>query len=247
MAVILAAGRGSRMGGDVPKVLISAAGRPLLEWVVDLSERAGCQSTVAIVGFGAEEVRRRFAQRGLGWAHQAEQLGTGHALLQAEEAVPSPSLLLVLSGDAPLLRESTARRLLAAAEAGWGALVTATLDNPGSLGRVVTDSEGRYVRCVEAADATAEELSIRRVNAGVYALPAPDVFDFLRRLQPDNAQAEIYLPQALELAVEAGRDVHCVEVSDPSEAWGVNDSADLARVSGELNRRHETDRGSGHE
>lgn len=239
--MILAAGRGRRLGGDVPKVLVRAAGRPLLDWVVDLARRAGCGRTVAIVGFGADEVRSQFADRGLGWAVQEEQLGTGHALLQAENAVPSPSMLLVLSGDAPLLRAATARRLLQAAAEGWGAVATARVHSPGSLGRVVVDSEGRFKCCVEAADATPEQLEIRRVNAGVYALPAPEIFDFVRLLKPDNTQGEIYLPQALELAAKSGLEVRCVDVADSSEAWGVNDSADLERVSRELTRRERGD------
>ena len=225
------------MGSSVPKVLHRAAGRPLLEWVLDLAFAAGCDRSIVVIGHGGDEVRRCVQRPGVEFVVQNEQLGTGHALAQVEPHVKEPAMLLVLSGDAPLLRPQTATTLLGAGSAAWGAMVVASLEDPGSLGRVKTDDEGRLVACVEAADATPEDLAIQTVNAGFYALPAPEIFARLRRLRPENAQGEIYLPDALNAAAREGDRVSCVRVDDPQEAWGVNDLADLERVSRALKAR----------
>jgi len=227
---VLAAGKGTRMRSPSPKVVHLAAGRPLLHWVLDVAREVPCEEVVVVVGYGAGEVRKQTRDAGIKWVVQAEQLGTGDALAQAEGMVPAGALLLVLSGDIPLLRASTARALLAAADRGWGAMAVAELDQPGHLGRVIATPEGFLVRSVEAADASAEELKTRLVNAGAYALPAGDVFDYLRRVGSDNAQGEIYLPDALNLAAAEGREVCCIPLADTSEAWGVNTPEELSLV-----------------
>jgi bifunctional UDP-N-acetylglucosamine pyrophosphorylase/glucosamine-1-phosphate N-acetyltransferase len=238
VAVILAAGKGKRMGSPLPKVLHPAAGRPLLAWVVAAARAVPCERIVVIVGHGADEVRRAFAGEGdLEWVLQREQRGTGHALAQVEPAVTESARLLVLSGDVPLFRAATARRLLAEAAGSWGAIAVADLEAPGSLGRVVVGTGGRLERMVEVADATPHELELRTVNAGLYALPAPQIFGYLRRVQPNNAQGEIYLTEALNLAAADGERVHCVRLDDPSEAWGVNTPQDLELVESRLRQR----------
>jgi len=229
IAVVLAAGKGTRLRSERPKVLHEVAGRPLLEWVLAAARGAGCRRLLVVVGHGADEVRRRVRGDDVTWVEQREQLGTGHALAQAEPHVTGPAVLLVLSGDVPLVRPATLERLIAAAAAGWGALATAELAEPGGLGRILADENGRIERIVEAADATAEELAIRRVNAGLYALPAPAVFDDLRRLGTDNAKGEHYLTDAMGLAVAAGRPVALVAV-EAAEALGVNDRRELVAV-----------------
>jgi bifunctional UDP-N-acetylglucosamine pyrophosphorylase/glucosamine-1-phosphate N-acetyltransferase len=229
-AVVLAAGKGTRMKSERPKVLHDAAGRPLLGWVLEAARAAGCARISVVVGHGAAEVRARFADEAdLEWVEQREQLGTGHALAQAAPTITGPALLLVLSGDVPLIRPETLARLIEAAAAGWGAMAVATLEAPGSLGRVIGDGHG-LERIVEARDASAEELAVRRVNAGLYALPAPDIFEFLTRLAPDNAQGELYLTDAVTAAARAGHRVALVELDDPQEALGVNDRLELAGV-----------------
>jgi bifunctional UDP-N-acetylglucosamine pyrophosphorylase/glucosamine-1-phosphate N-acetyltransferase len=228
--VVLAAGKGTRMKSDRPKVLHEAAGRPLLGWVLAAARAGGCERIAVVVGHGAESVRERFAaEAGVVWIEQREQLGTGHALAQAAPAIDRDALLLVLSGDVPLVRPETLARLVEAAAVGWGAMAVATLESPGSLGRVVGDGHG-LERIVEARDASAEELAVRRVNAGLYALPAPDIFEFLARLAPDNAQGELYLTDAVTAAARAGHRVALVELDDPQEALGVNDRLELAGV-----------------
>jgi len=229
VAVVLAAGKGTRMKSVRPKVLHEAAGRPLLGWVLAAARAAGCARILAVVGHGADEVRRAFADAtDVTWIEQRQQRGTGHALLQAAEEASGEALLLVLSGDVPLIRAATLDRVADAAEAGWGAMAVARVEVPGALGRVIDDGQGGLRRIVEARDATDEELAVRLVNAGVYALPAPRIFDDLARLDPDNAQGELYLTDAVSAAVRDHRPVALVTLADPDEALGVNDRTELA-------------------
>jgi len=230
VAVILAAGKGTRMRSALPKVLHEAAGRPLLAWVVDAARAAGCARILIVVGHGAEQVREAIPGEDVVWVLQAEQRGTGHALAQAEPSIQAAATVLVLSGDVPLVTPATLDGLAAAAEAGWGAMAVADLPEPGSLGRVLTTPEGGLARIVEARDATAEELAVRRINAGLYALPAPDIFARLARLTPNNAQGELYLTDAVTGAAAEGREVRLVPLADPDEALGINNRAELAHV-----------------
>lgn len=239
VAVVLAAGKGTRMGSDLPKVLHPAAGRPLVSWVLDAARAAGCSRLVVVVGHGAEQVRRSVAAPDVTFALQAEQKGTGHALAQAAGAVPDGATVLVLSGDVPLVRPGTLLALAAAAEADgtWGALAVAELDEPGALGRVMTGPDGAFARIVEAADATPQELAVGTVNAGLYAFPAPAVFRVLERLEPDNEQGEIYLTDAPGLVVAEGGRIAVHRLADPTEAFGVNTPRELERADAALRRR----------
>jgi bifunctional UDP-N-acetylglucosamine pyrophosphorylase/glucosamine-1-phosphate N-acetyltransferase len=279
VAVILAAGKGTRMRSALPKVLHRAAGRPLLAWVIDAARAAGCGRILVVVGHDAERVRAQIAADAgeagdaggdLGWVVQEPQRGTGHALAQVEGLIAGPARLLVLSGDVPLVGAATLERLLAAAAAGWGALAVADLPHPGGLGRVIAragggkgeDRRGGEVgseggatgseivperrreraelleRIVEAADASASELAVPTVNAGLYALPAPEIFSFLARLEPANSQGELYLTDAVTAAAAAGRRVELVRLDDAREALGVNDRRELAEVHRRLLDRH---------
>jgi bifunctional UDP-N-acetylglucosamine pyrophosphorylase/glucosamine-1-phosphate N-acetyltransferase len=238
VAVVLAAGKGTRMRSSLPKVLHCAAGRPLLAWVVDAARAAGCEKILVIVGHGAERVKEEVGAPDIEWVIQAEQKGTGHALAQAEPHVPGDAVLLVLSGDVPLVTPQTLDQLAIDAAAGWGAMAVAELDQPGSLGRVLAGGYGGLRKIVEAADATPEERAVKRVNAGLYALPAPAIFEYLRGVRSNNAQGEIYLTDAVTNAAGDGRLVQLVPLPDPSEALGVNTRAELARVHRVLIDRH---------
>jgi bifunctional UDP-N-acetylglucosamine pyrophosphorylase / glucosamine-1-phosphate N-acetyltransferase len=254
VAVVLAAGKGTRMRSRLPKVLHRAAGRPLLAWVLDAARAAGCERILVVVGHGSEEVRAEIGGGDLTWVVQEEQLGTGHALARVEAQLGGPALLLVLSGDVPLVSAATLERLAAAAAGagGWGAMAVADLAHPGGLGRVVARQAAAgggaagggaapveiLERIVEASDATAAELALRTVNAGLYALPAPDVFSYLAVLAPANAQGELYLTKALTDAATAGRRIELVRLADPREAQGVNDRRELAAVHRWLLDRH---------
>jgi len=236
-AVVLAAGKGTRMRSELPKVLHPAAGRPMLAWVLDAARASGADELLAVVGHGADEVRQRFEGTGVTWVLQEEQLGTGHALAQTESHLGGEAIVWVLSGDVPLVTPSTLERLAQAAAKGWGAMAVAEVEEPGSLGRVIGEG-GRLERIVEAADASPEELAITRINAGIYALPAPAVFDDLRGLGQDNAKGEFYLTDALGAAAARGEEIALVELEDPGEALGVNTRRDLARAHRALIDRH---------
>lgn len=239
VAVILAAGKGTRMKSSLPKVLHRAAGRPLLAWVIEAARAAGCAKILVVIGHGAERVREEIAGDDLAWVLQEDQKGTGHALAQAESAAGGDAVLLVLSGDVPLVTPATLDRLATAAEEGWGALSVADLPEPGSLGRVIADgSSGAFQKIVEARDASPEELAVKTVNAGLYALPAPEVFDYLRKVVPNNAQKELYLTDAVTNAGLEGRPIRLIPLSNPDEALGVNDRTELARVHRLLVERH---------
>ncbi len=232
-AVILAAGGGERMRSERPKVLHRVGGRALVAWVVAAAREAGCAPIHLVVGSGADEIRSVLEEEELGgrdivWVEQRQQKGTGHALLMVREVLRADATVLVLSGDAPLVRPATLRQLLDRARDGWGSAAVADLDDPGSLGRVV-QRNGRLERIVEAADAGERELAIRTVNAGHYALPAPAIFDWLEKLDTDNAQGEFYLTDAVSAAARE-HPVACVRVEDASEVLGVNSRAELAAV-----------------
>ena len=230
VAVVLAAGKGTRMCSERPKVLHPVGGRPMLEWVLRAARAGGCDRILVVVGHGAHEVRERFSGEDVVWVEQRDQLGTGHALACAEPHVQGEATLLVLSGDVPLVSAETLRRLAADAAGAWGVAAVAELDEPGSLGRVIAGDDGSFVRIVEVSDARSHELATRRVNAGLYALPAPSIFGYIRRLDTANSQREIYLTEALNIAAGAGEKVAMLRLDDPAEAFGINDRADLARA-----------------
>ena len=245
VAVILAAGKGTRMRSERPKPLFEVAGRPMLAWVIDAARAAGCQRIMVVIGHRADLVKETFADSevDIEWVLQEEQLGTGHALAQAE-AKFSPedgeATVLVLNGDVPGLRVETLERLAEAAEAGWGALAVADVESPGRLGRVIerAGEAGQLERIVEAADASEDELAISLINSGLYAVRAPQVFDDLRQLDTDNAQGELYLTDAMGLAAADGRPVRLVRLDDTDEVLGINDRRELARTHRILIDRH---------
>ena len=228
IAVILAAGQGTRMRSSLPKVLHQVAGQPMLQWVVTAARQAGCERIIVVVGHGGDQVRQAIDGEDLVFVVQEEQLGTGHALAQVEGQLDSAATLLVLSGDVPLVSAPTLGRLLDVSRSRWAAMAVAELAEPGSLGRVLASADGDLLKIVEAADASPQELDEHRVNAGLYALPAPAVFRYLAALEPDNARGELYLTDALTAAVSEGCSIALVELDDPVESFGVNSRSDLA-------------------
>lgn len=248
IAVVLAAGKGTRMRSDRPKVLHEVAGRPLLDWVLGVARAAGLADLPirVVVGHGAEAVKAAFAGASdLAWVEQREQRGTGHAVSLALGDLDPETTVVVLSGDVPLARPATLERLLAASASAWGAMAVATMDDPGALGRVVgrdedgDDGSGGYLaRIVEHADASAEERAISLINAGIYALPAGDLARRLAALEPRNAQGELYLTDALSAAARAGERIALVHLADPAEGLGINTRAELAEAHRRLIDRH---------
>jgi bifunctional UDP-N-acetylglucosamine pyrophosphorylase/glucosamine-1-phosphate N-acetyltransferase len=238
-AVILAAGKGTRMKSEQPKVLHPVAGRPMVTFPVDRAEQLGCRPTVLVVGHGAEAVQTVLADRGVNFVLQAEQLGTGHALLCAREALRGFSgTLLLLCGDVPLLRHETLERLVTEHEQRNAAVtvLTAGLDDPYGYGRVLRDGDD-VLGIVEEKDATDEQRKVREINTGIYAFEAPFVFEALTGVGCDNAQREYYLTDVLAAARVAGRRVGAVLLEDADEAMGINDRVQLARASAVMRQR----------
>jgi len=238
-AVILAAGKGTRMKSAQPKVVHPIAGRPMVTFPVDRARQLGCQPTVLVVGHGAETVQSLLADSPVSFAVQSEQLGTGHALLCAREALQGFSgTLLLLCGDVPLLRDETLEQLIEAHEKNRAAVtvLTAELADPFGYGRVLRQGDD-VLGIVEQKDATAEQQAIREINTGIYAFEAPFVFEALDGVGCDNAQREYYLTDVLAAARTAGRRVGAVVLADADEAMGINDRVQLAQASAVMRRR----------
>ena len=237
----MAAGQGTRMKSEVPKVLHEICGRPMVAWPILAAREAGAGRVCVIVS--ADKDLSHALPDGTETVVQPTSDGTGGAIRAAREVVASSESVLVLSGDTPLLRGEDLAGLVAAHErAGAAATVMTTeLDDPGSFGRVVRAGGGDEVeKIVEAkadGDATLAELEIREVNVGIYVFSGPALADALERISNDNAQEEYYLPDALPAIRDAGGTVIAHVVGDPTVNLGVNDRADLARVTLEARRR----------
>jgi bifunctional UDP-N-acetylglucosamine pyrophosphorylase / glucosamine-1-phosphate N-acetyltransferase len=228
--IVLAAGQGKRMRSDLPKVLHPLAGKPLLGHVLDTARALAPRRIFVVHGHGAEKVRAAFADRAdVEWVLQAEQLGTGHAVGQAAPQLAPDADVLILYGDVPLVRAETLRRLLEASRNGV-AVLTAELPDAAGYGRIVRDSQGRVARIVEAKDASQSERAIGEFNAGLYALGAKRLTQWLARIGNDNAQKEYYLTDIVSLAVGEGVPVVAVKVEDHREVEGVNSKQDLAML-----------------
>ena len=227
--VILAAGKGTRMKSDLPKVLHPIAGRPMVQHVVDAAGALDPDNTVLIYGHGGDAVRQAVTGSRLQWAEQAEQLGTGHAVAQALPHLEE-DVVLVLYGDVPLIQPQTLRDFVARVDDQSLALMTLTLDDPSGYGRVIRDGDGKVRRVVEQKDASDDEKAVREINTGILACTRRFLNDSLPRLSNSNAQGEYYLTDLIAMAVDAGMEV---VTEQPGHAWevdGVNDRVQLARL-----------------
>ena len=235
--IILAAGLGTRMKSATIKVLHRAAGRPIIDYVVDLACDICERPPIVVVGHQKEAVQKALGDRAR-FAVQEQQLGTGHAVLQAAPHVATDRVL-ILSADVPLTRAETLRKLIAEHERAGNALtlVTMKLGDPAMYGRIVRGKDGSVERIVEAKDATEQQKRIHEVNAGIYLFDTKALFDNLRNVSTENSQGEYYLTDTLAMLRAAGRRVGAMIVDDPVEALGVNSRAELATVEGEIQRR----------
>ena len=227
--VILAAGKGTRMKSDLPKVLHPIAGRPMVQHVVDAAGALDPDNTVLIYGHGGDAVRQAVTGSRLQWAEQAEQLGTGHAVAQALPHLEE-DVVLVLYGDVPLIQPQTLRDFVARVYDQSLALMTLTLDDPSGYGRVIRDGDVKVRRVVEQKDASDDEKAVREINTGILACTRRFLNDSLPRLSNSNAQGEYYLTDLIAMAVDAGMEV---VTEQPGHAWevdGVNDRVQLARL-----------------
>ncbi|MDO9371346.1 MAG: bifunctional UDP-N-acetylglucosamine diphosphorylase/glucosamine-1-phosphate N-acetyltransferase GlmU [Gammaproteobacteria bacterium] len=228
--IILAAGQGTRMRSALPKVLHPLAGRPLLEHVIHTAHELDAQGVHVVYGYGGDAVPRALAHLDAHWVEQAEQLGTGHAVMQAMPFVADDDTVLVLYGDVPLIGAATLRRLLAAASSEGLGLLTVYQHDPSGYGRIVRDDGRKVTRIVEEKDATADERTINEINTGMIAAPAVRMRGWLARLENNNVQKEFYLTDVIALAVQDGRMINTVEPDKVAEVMGVNNKAQLAEL-----------------
>ena len=240
-AVILAAGKGTRMKSGIVKVLHSAAGRPMIAWPVDAARMVGAAPIVLVVGHQANAVSNTF--RGAGdilCAMQEEQLGTGHAVACTKDALCGfRGTVLILCGDTPLLRGETLQELVDFHREQDAVLtvLTARMDNPHGYGRVVRDESGRVLAIVEQKDATPEQQAIAEINSGIYCMESDFLFANVSSLSSNNAQNEFYLTDLLSIAVSKGLTCLARCIDDADEIMGVNDRGQLAEASRILRRR----------
>ncbi len=234
--VILAAGQGTRMRSDLPKVLQPLAGRPLLAHVVATAEALTADDVCVVYGHGGDLVMATITGDHLRWALQAEQHGTGHAVMQAMPETPDENRVLILFGDVPLLTPKTLEHLLIESGDSDLGVLTVDLEDPTGYGRIVR-KDGLVVRNVEHKDATLAEQEICEINTGVMCCPADKLKGWLDRLGNDNAQGEYYLTDIIEMAVADGVAVHGVKADNEAEVMGINDKKQLAEAERALQAR----------
>lgn len=242
-AVILAAGKGTRMASDLPKVLHELDGKPLLRWVVDASRSAGLDPQILVVGHLAERVEATMRPHDSGdlrFVLQAEQKGTGHAVQMAEPILSGlEGDVLVLAGDVPLIRAETLADLLAEhrhLEAA-ATVLTAELADPGGYGRILRNTDGDLAAIREHRDCTEDERAVREINSGIYCFRLPDLLESLAALRSENEQGEYYLTDTLEILCGKGRRVAAMLCADPAEIAGINDREQLAAMEAGLRER----------
>ena len=240
-SIVLAAGKGTRMKSDLIKVLHPVAGLPMIAWTVAAARETGSDPIVLVIGHQANAVQGTF--RGapdIRCAMQEEQLGTGHAVASALDALSGfRGTVLILCGDTPLLGSETLKSLLAFHQGNQAAItvLTAVMDDPYGYGRVVRDDSGRVTRIVEQKDAGPEEQEIREINSGIYCMDSDFLFGNIRGIGNNNAQGEYYLTDLLSIAVSKGLTCLALPTADAEEIMGINDRVQLAEAGRILRRR----------
>ena len=227
--IILAAGQGTRMCSDLPKVLQLLAGRPMLAHVLDTSRKLGAGDIAVVYGYGGELVPHTCGGDGSRWVQQAEQLGTGHAVQQAMPETPDANQVLVLYGDVPLLTVATLQRLIGATAENEVSLLTVDLDDPAGYGRIIR-VDGNVTAIIEEKDATEKQRAVKEINTGVMIASGKKLRDWINAIDNNNAQGEYYLTDVVASAVADGTTVNAVKANDRVEVMGINDKKQLAEA-----------------
>jgi len=238
-AVVLAAGMGTRMDSDIPKVLHVLDGRPLVRHVIDSLKRSGIEMIIVVVGYRGEMVIDSLGND-VRYVWQHEQLGTGHAVMQAEPLLRDyPGRVLVACGDVPLISPETYRDLAAAADDSVkAAVLTMEPENPAGYGRIIKDETGNFMRIIEDKDASDDEKRVREVNTGTYVFDRDYLFRGLGNINTDNVQNEYYLPDALNYIIESGFSVKALKLVNAIEGTGINTRDELLAVERYVNENY---------
>lgn len=227
--IILAAGKGTRMYSQLPKVLHPIGGKPMLSHVIDTARSLGKNPINVVVGFGAEQVRGHYGDDPrLVWVEQAQQLGTGHAVKQALPYLDLDGHTLILYGDVPLVKQQTLQRLLLCLDDVELAVLTLRTDKPFGLGRIIRNEFKELVAIVEEKDATPEQRQINEINTGIIAVRNDRLHEWLEALDNNNAQGEYYLTDIIEMAASAGLKIRGLPTDDQNEVQGVNNKLQLS-------------------
>lgn len=241
LAVVLAAGKGTRMDSDLPKVLVPVCGRPMVCYVIDALRTAGIKRIVVVVGYKAELVRQELArQAGVEFAEQREQLGTGHAVMMCRPQIAAHrGSVLVVTGDSPMLQPTSIAALVNDFEQNHAACVLGTAHHPDpqGLGRIVRSPSGEFVGIVEEQDATIDQQAITEVNMSTYLFDAEELLGALDQLSSDNAQGEYYITDCPGILRAAGKRVRALKVLEPCEALSINNLDELALVEQEMQKQ----------
>jgi bifunctional UDP-N-acetylglucosamine pyrophosphorylase/glucosamine-1-phosphate N-acetyltransferase/UDP-N-acetylglucosamine pyrophosphorylase len=225
-AVVMAAGKGTRMKSDLPKVLYPVLDRPMIEYVLDALEQAGVEKILTVVGYRSDLVRETLSHRkNITFVEQSEQLGTGHAVMMCRDELKNhKGPVMVVAGDCPMIQVDSVKKLFDAYKEPFPACIlgTAHKENPAGLGRIVRDSGGEFSRIVEEKDATAEQKAITEVNMSYYVFHTPDLLECLTHLKTNNAQKEYYITDAPAVLKQQGKKVIALPVLKPIESLGIN-------------------------
>lgn len=224
-AIILAAGKGTRMKSDLPKVMAEIGNRPLIQFVLDATYAAGIENVIVVYGYKRSFVAQAVVDYPVMLALQEEQRGTGHAVRQAAPILAGhKGPVVVLAGDIPLIRPETIRRLIAHHETSKAAVTVLTVDmpDPSGYGRIVRNPAGGVLAIVEEKDATPDQKTIREINSSIYAFDWSFLLPALAQVRDENAQREYYLTDTVGIAVQEGLKVEALKVDDPREVSGVN-------------------------
>ena len=236
-AVVLAAGKGTRMKSELPKVLFPVLGRAMIHWVLDALQSAGIRQIIVVVGYRAELVRHELSGRGVDFAIQTEQLGTGHAVQMCKPLLEKGvNPVLIVAGDSPMIQASSVRELVEEFDAGGFDCLLGTLikDNPHGLGRIVRDSQNHFLRIVEHKDASLEQLQIGEVNMSTYLFDRQSLLWALENLKNNNSQAEYYLTDCPGLLLKNDRKVEASPVLKACESLSINTIDELAMVESKM-------------
>ena len=235
-AIVLAAGKGTRMHSDMAKSMHKVMDKPMIQHIYDTVSHLGGENFVLVVGHAREQIEDWFGDKA-SYAIQEPQLGSGHAVMQATQLKDVKGKTLIISGDCPLIQEDTYRTLLAKADEAPLVLMTAVLEDARSYGRIVRDEEGNVLRIVERKDANEEEVKIREINAGIYCVDNELLWKYLPEIGNNNAQHEYYITDLVAIFRSHGHKVAAVVAEDPDEMSGINTRGELVNASKWLQNR----------